>query len=301
MSHASLSPADFLWLLGSVCQTSHIPFSPDLVAGEYPPPHDVRAVLDGLRHLGFEARSRTVSPRRLPTLPTPFVALTTHPDEPGGCRPVLVLRVEGDRALWFEPGNARPCQGDLATLIGGGESGASYAGRVIQYRRRAEDLADPDAVAGQSQAFGFRWFIPVLLKHRELWRDVLLASLVIQLIGLATPLFTQVIIDKVIVHQSTSTLIVIGVALVIFMLFGALLTWTRQHLLILTGNRVDAVLGTAVFEHLFRLPLRYFERRPTGVIAARLHAVETVREFLAGSIVTLLLDIPFLLLMSAQN
>ena len=76
------------------------------------------------------------------------------------------------------------------------------------------------------------------------------------------------------------------------MVFSALLGWVRQYLVLHTGNRVDAVLGAAVFEHLFKLPPRYFEHRPTGVIAARLHGVETIREFVAGAAVTLLLDLP---------
>jgi subfamily B ATP-binding cassette protein HlyB/CyaB len=82
----------------------------------------------------------------------------------------------------------------------------------------------------------------------------------------------------------------------VFMLFSALLTWVRQYLVLHTGNRIDAVLGAAVFEHLFKLPPRYFEHRPTGVIAARLRGVETIREFVAGAAVTLILDLPFLVI-----
>lgn len=103
-------------------------------------------------------------------------------------------------------------------------------------------------------------------------------------------MFTQVIIDKVVVHQTSSTLAVIAVALFIFIVFNAALTWVRQYLILHTGNRVDAQLGVTVLEHLLHLPLRYFEHRPTGVIAARMHAVETIREFVASSLVTLLLD-----------
>lgn len=129
-----------------------------------------------------------------------------------------------------------------------------------------------------------------------MWRDVLIASLIIQLLALGTPLFTQVVIDKVVVHRTESTLIVIAIGLGVFMLFSALLSWVRQYLVLHTGNRVDAVLGSAVFEHLFKLPTRYFEHRPTGVIAARLHGVETIREFVASAAVTLILDLPFLLI-----
>lgn len=142
--------------------------------------------------------------------------------------------------------------------------------------------------------FGFRWFVVELLKHKPIWRDVLIASLAIQLMGLATPLFTQVIIDKVVVHHTESTLIAVGVGLALFMIFSAALTWIRQYLVLHTGNRVDAALGSSVFAHLLHLPQRYFEHRPTGVIAARLHGVETIREFIASAAVTLLLDLPFL-------
>ena len=79
-------------------------------------------------------------------------------------------------------------------------------------------------------SFGFSWFIPELLKHKSIWRDILTASLAIQLVGLATPLFTQVIIYKVVVHQTHSTLIVLGVALIMFMLFTSGMTWLRQYL-----------------------------------------------------------------------
>jgi subfamily B ATP-binding cassette protein HlyB/CyaB len=156
-----------------------------------------------------------------------------------------------------------------------------------------------DAAIAAPAGFGFRWFVPELLKHRRIWRDVLVASLAVQLIGLASPLASQVVIDKVIVHQTTSTLAVIATALALSVLFSSALGWIRQYLVTHTGNRVDAVLGAAVFRHLMHLPLAYFERRPTGVLAARLHGVETIRDFLAGAAVTLVLDLPFLLLFVA--
>jgi len=125
-----------------------------------------------------------------------------------------------------------------------------------------------------------------LRKHHRLWRDIILASLVIQLIALATPLFTQVIIDKVVVHRTESTLLVIVTGMIVLILFSSLLSWLRQYLVLHTGNRVDAVLGAAVCAHLFKLPPLYFQHRPTGVVAARLEGVETIREFIASAAVT---------------
>ena len=91
-----------------------------------------------------------------------------------------------------------------------------------------------------------------------------------------------------------STLLVIAFGLAMFVLFSAGMGWLRQYLIIHTGNRVDAVLSSRVFRHLLRLMLPYFEARPTGTLVARLHAVEGIREFIAGAAVALLLDLPFL-------
>ena len=128
---------------------------------------------------------------------------------------------------------------------------------------------------------------------------MLWASFVLQLLALGLPLFTQAIIDKVIVHQTQSTLIAIAIGMAIFMIATAILTWVRQYLVLHTGNRVDAVLAAEVFDHLFKLPPRYFQHRPTGVVAARLQGVETIREFVSSAAVTLVLDLPFMLIAMA--
>ncbi len=176
-----------------------------------------------------------------------------------------------------------------------------FTGTALALADAAPAVADPDAIAASAheRRFGFRWFVPELLKHKGIWREVLVASLVIQLLALALPLFTQAIIDKVVVHRTQSTLITLAVAMGVFMLFSAALSWVRQYLILVTGNRVDAVLGGAVWNHLLRLPMPYFAHRPTGVIAARLHGVETIREFLASAAVALILDLPFLFIFIA--
>lgn len=147
--------------------------------------------------------------------------------------------------------------------------------------------------------FSFSWFIPELLRHKSTWRDILAASLALQLVGLATPLFTQVVIDKVVVHQTQSTLVAVGVGLALSIVFSAVFAWLRQYLVLHTGNRIDAVLGSRVFAHLFKLPMSYFAYRPTGVLVARLQGVETIREFVSGAAVTLILDLPFMTVLLA--
>ena len=214
-----------------------------------------------------------------------------------GVTPALILQADGAHILVCEPGDPAPRTQTLA------EFKLRYTGNITRITPNAEAATDPDTEsqdqARQSRPFGFAWFVPELLKHKKLWQEILLASLVIQLIALATPLFTQTIIDKVVVHRTESTLMVIAIGMAVFMLFSAALSWLRQYLVLHTGNRVDAVLGSSVFEHLFKLPPLYFQHRPTGVIAARLQGVETIREFIAGAAVTLILDLPFLMIFVA--
>ncbi|MCK9202330.1 MAG: peptidase domain-containing ABC transporter [Gallionella sp.] len=214
---------------------------------------------------------------------------TTEP-APRKYHPAIIVQIKDDNVILFEAGTNQPRTMTQA------EFAARFAGTAFQLALETQAIKGPDGALSNKAAFGFHWFIPELLKHKRIWRDVLFASLIIQLLALGTPLFTQVIIDKVVVHHTQSTLIVIGIGLAVFMIFSALLSWVRQYLILHTGNRVDAVLGAAVFDHLFKLPPRYFEHRPTGVIAARLHGVETIREFIASAAVTLILDFPFLLI-----
>lgn len=159
-----------------------------------------------------------------------------------------------------------------------------------------------DAGSGEpapSPRFGFSWFVPEIFKHRKVWRDIVLASLALQLAGLVTPLLTQVVIDKVVVHQAGSTLAAVAVGLGIAIVFSSIFSWVRQFLVLHTGNRIDAVLGSRVFAHLLKLPMQYFAHRPTGTLVARMHGVETVREFLSGAAVTLVLDLPFVTVLMA--
>jgi len=209
----------------------------------------------------------------------------------------LVTATADDKVVFFAAGTSTPRTLERA------EFAALCTGDAWLVRPENEALVDPDTTgqsgdgaAGTSSRFSFGWFVPELLKHKHVWRDVLLASLALQLVALATPLFTQAIIDKVVVHRTQSTLIAVGIAMTIFIVFTSLLTWVRQYLVLHTGNRVDAVLGAAVWDHLLKLPVRYFQYRPTGVVAARLHGVETIREFVSSAAVTLVLDMPFLLI-----
>ena len=299
----ALSPQVFVWLVGSLCSIHSLPFDEQLLLQRYAPPYDIAQVIAALRELGAEARSENT--QALASLPLPAVAFLklagggpSSPTAPqpalqqsdsSPALPVLVVRATGEDVVFF-----RALDG-IASVMPAKAFADARSGDLIVVQPAIAPARDPDAEASAStQRFGFRWFVPEILKHRRIWRDVLLASLVIQLLALGLPLMTQAIIDKVVVHRTESTLIALGIGLAVFMIFSAALTWVRQYLVLHTGTRIDAVLGAHVFRHLVELPPRYFQSRPTGVIAARLHGVEQIRDFLSSAAVALILDLPFL-------
>jgi subfamily B ATP-binding cassette protein HlyB/CyaB len=280
----AIGPSEFVWALGCLCTIHRVPFSPPLLLQQFPPPYKPDDLVHAARRLGLKAELRlgTVD---LSALRGPVLVLLSLD---GKLVPAMVVARKGADVVVFAAGSDTPVTRDLTAFVEQLLPWSMWCSAV------PEPVTDPDMPGKSAAAFGFRWFGTELLKHRKVWREVLLASLGIQLLALGLPLFTQVIIDKVVVHRTESTLWVIAAGMGLFMAFSAILGWTRQTLILHTGNRVDAVLGSAVCQHLFKLPPRYFEQRATGVIAARLHGVESIREFLAGAAVALVLDIPFL-------
>ena len=150
---------------------------------------------------------------------------------------------------------------------------AEWSGRIILLAKRAE-LSDT------ARPFDLGWFWSALHKYRHILAEVLLASFVIQLFGLATPMIFQTVIDKVLVHRGLSTLEVMVAGLALIALFEALLSGLRTYLFSHTSNRIDVELGARVFRHLMRLPLAYFERRRVGDSVARVRELETIRQFI---------------------
>jgi ATP-binding cassette subfamily B protein len=143
------------------------------------------------------------------------------------------------------------------------------------------------------QRFSFSWFWPSLQRFRGLLLQVLLASFVVQLFSLANPLLIQVIIDKVISQRSLDTLQVLGVALVVVTLMEGVIGSLRTFLFTETTNRIDLRLGAEVIDHLLRLPLSYFDRRPVGELGTRIAELEKIRNFLTGQALTTVLDAAF--------
>jgi len=143
------------------------------------------------------------------------------------------------------------------------------------------------------QRFGLQWFLPYLKRYRWVLLEVFVASFFVQLFGLANPLMVQVIIDRVIVQNSIDTLHVLGIFLVVVAIFEAILSSLRTYLFVDTTNRIDMALGSEIIDHLLRLPLRYFDRRPVGELSSRINELENIRQFLTGTALTVVLDAVF--------
>ena len=163
-----------------------------------------------------------------------------------------------------------------------------WGGELILIARRfAGAGADP-------RTFGFRWFMQSVWRYRKPLSHVLVASLFIQAFALITPLFFQVVIDKVLVHKAMSTLTMIAIGLAAIAIFEVSLQFLRSYALSHTTSRIDVELGSRLFDHLLRLPLAYFETRAAGQTVARVRELETIRSFLTGQALSSVLDVLFI-------
>ncbi|MBU9200205.1 peptidase domain-containing ABC transporter [Burkholderia multivorans] len=271
-----------LWALEVQCGIQSVPFDRALVASRLEHAPSWPAALAILPELKLSARVLS-SGRSLHAGADHGFVCFVYKDDAVTPAPALILKVRDEQALVWLEGAPAPAWQPLA------EFRATLTGPLVELSRiwaKGEQRPIP---------FGYGWLLRELKRHKSAWWDVLASSLVIQAIALVTPLMTQTVIDKVITNRATSTLIALAVGLFILTLFSAALSWVRQYLVLHTGNRVDAVLGSAVFGHLMRLPIGYFEARPTGTLVTRLHGVETIRDFVTGAFAIAVLDVPFML------
>lgn len=244
---------------------------------------DAEDVVRGANKIGMKARIlRSTTAKRLQSLPLPALARLTT----GGFG-VLLFGGAKDTYRLVDVVNRVNKEGSAADIL------AMTTGDIVLVTRRLGGAgADP-------KTFGFSWFLPSLVRYRKPLAQVLVASLFVQLFALATPIFFQLVVDKVLVHKSSSTLIVLVIGLAALGLFETILQYLRAYTLNHTTNRIDVELGRRLFSHLFRLPLAYFETRPTGQTVARVRELETIRSFLTGQGLTSVLDLLFVVIFIA--
>lgn len=162
-----------------------------------------------------------------------------------------------------------------------------------RYSSKVISIASRSSVLGKLARFDFSWFIPVVIKYRRIFIEVIVASIALQLLALMTPLFFQVVMDKVLVHSGFSTLNVIVIALVVVVLCEVILGGLRTYIFAHTTSRIDVELGARLFRHMLALPLSYFSMRRVGDTVARVRELEQIRNFLTGQALTSVLDMLF--------
>jgi subfamily B ATP-binding cassette protein HlyB/CyaB len=249
-------------------------FAPDGAVFDFPS-------LERAAHaLGLRLRAARPALSRLSRLPLPAMARMRD----GRC--LVLAAVRGSRLLLRDPVSGRSSTSELTSFA------QAWGGEIVLVAPVAADT-------GKTRPFGLRWFLPAIKRHRQLFAQVLVASLFVQLFALITPLFFQVIVDKVLVHQGLTTLHVLAVGMLAVTVFEVLLEGLRSYVLAHTTQRIDVTLGARLFAHLLRLPLAYFESRRVGDTVARVRELDRLREFLTGSALTLIVDLVFTLLFFA--
>ncbi|MBZ0072073.1 MAG: type I secretion system permease/ATPase [Gammaproteobacteria bacterium] len=270
-------PDTGLLSLAIIARVHGLPADAEQLRHRFGPPGEAFGtgeILRAARYLGLRAREVTTTFERLAKTPLPAVA--RHQDG----HYFVLARVDGDKALIQDPLESRPLALPQALFE------AAWSGTLILLTRRA-------AVGDAGAKFGFKWFLPALVKYRRLFAEVLIASFFLQLFALITPLFFQVVIDKVLVHKGLTTLDVLAFGLLVVSLFEVVLGGLRTYLFAHTANRIDVLLGAKLFGHLLALPLAYFEARRVGDSVARVRELETVRAFITGSALTVVIDLLF--------
>src|SRR5438067_6532261 len=234
----------------------------------------VTEMLRCAKDLGLKARVASSKWDRLAKTPMPTIAALK------GGRFLILGKVGDDKALVQWPGSPRPA------MMSRDEFEAVWDGQLVLMARRA-------GLSDLTRRFDITWFLGAIHKYRRMLGEVLIASFFLQLFALVSPLFFQVIIDKVLVHRTLSTLDVLVIGLVSISVFEAILGGLRTYLFAHSTNRIDVELGARLFRHLMALPLAYFEARRTGDSVARVRELENIRQFLTSSALTLVVDLFF--------
>ena len=263
---------------------------------------DTQQILLGAKLIGMTARAIQQDLARLDKAPLPAVAKARDGQFFILARWIPARSSAADRAIAPNQANGAATPSELPS--------ASAGQVLIQRIGEPAELLTIDALvamwttdlifftskasfAGAMARFDFSWFVPAVIKYRRLLGEVLLISFVLQLIGLVTPMFFQVVMDKVLVNHAMRTLNVIAIGLAVSIIFEATLTGIRTWVFAHTSSKIDVELGARLFRHLLGLPIAYFHARRVGDSVARVRELENIRAFLTGNAMTLVLDLAF--------
>lgn len=231
-------------------------------------------MLRAARTLKLKAKISTVKYKQLEKLPMPVIVGMKKD------KFAVLARIDNGKLLILMPDGSPP------QIIERAAFEKEWTGRVLLFAQRFWNDVE--------RKFDIKWFIPTIIKYRRPLLEVLLAAFILQIIGLLAPILTQVVIDKALAHHSVSTLDVIVFGLIVVALFEMMLGIARSYIFTHTTSRIDVILSSRLFRHLFALPLRYFETRRVGDTTARVMELEKVRTFLTGTPMTTVIDLCFI-------
>lgn len=237
-------------------------------------------VLRAAAKLGLKAKLVRSTETRLASVPLPALAVISG--DGLHLRVVVLAQADGGRVLYQDMSE----NASVPVIEPIEAFGARWNGELFLFASRA-------SLAGALAKFDFSWFIPSLVKYRKLLLEVLAISFMLQLFALVSPLFFQVVMDKVLVHKGVTTLDVLVLGLLVVVVFESVLNALRSYIFSHTTSRIDVELGARLFRHLVQLPLSYFQARRVGDSVARVRELENIRSFLTGNAMTVLLDVVF--------
>lgn len=237
---------------------------------------DSTSILRAAKDLKLKVRQlRNVTPTKLAALNFPAIAKLQNGNY------IVIIGIDGEKMGIYDPSiRVEPIEADRQKFI------ENWTGEIILFTKRFE-LGD------KFRKFGFDWFLPVIEKYKQFFLQVLFISFILQLFGLASPFFTQVIIDKVLVHRSADTLDVLILGMVIVSIFQNWMLGLRSYLFSHTTNKIDVALSSKMFKTITALPIKYFQKWQVGEVVSRVGELESLRSFLTGSSLTIVLDIVF--------
>lgn len=259
-----------------IAQFHGIAVNPEDIAHQYFEQNtfSIQQWLLAAKNLGLKAKLSKQKTERLPFIALPAVVWREDGQH------FLLAKIDGDRYLIHDLDEGKPI------ILNKEQFNERYSGQVILVASRA-------SILGQLAKFDFTWFIPAVIKYRRIFLEVLGVSVIIQLFALITPMFFQIVMDKVLVHRGFSTLDVITIALLVVTIFDVILGGLRTYIFAHTTSRIDVELGARLFRHLLSLPIAYFESRRVGDTVARVRELEQIRNFLTGQALTSVLDLCF--------
>ncbi len=234
-------------------------------------------LMKAAKKLGLKASAGKLNLKKVENAAVPVIAKLKD-----GNYLLIVNRKDEHKWTILNPLKGAPETMEEADLLG------ILSGQVIVLARKKTDPAGDDC-----RKFGFRWFIPTILKFKKQFLCVLLAVFVIQILGILTPLMTQVVVDKVLSHHAMNTLYTIAVGIFIVYVYELIINLCKSYLFVHTTNRIDVTLSARLFHHLFGLPLKYFESRRVGETVARVRELDQIRSFLTGTPLSSMIDVFF--------